>query len=193
MKDEPDMERWGGAKALIFSVPYTDIKLLALVDRNGMRGAIYNPGLLTMPVPWLDRCPHCREGKQKRIPLKIRKLVQVLCSNRPDGPDGYRFALPNHYRIGTRLTPKGWGIRIRKPENGDTQHVIKLKGKEPMELRGSAREFRSPVLLRTLKMLFSAREPSENEIQAILSPLRTIELNSLPTSQKTPCRLTTFP
>ena len=52
-----------------------------------------------MPVPWLDRCPHCREGRQKRVPLKIRKLVQVLCSNKPDGPDGYRFTLPNHYRM----------------------------------------------------------------------------------------------
>ena len=40
MKDGPAMERWGGAKALIFSVPYTDIKILAIVDRDGMRGAI---------------------------------------------------------------------------------------------------------------------------------------------------------
>ena len=189
MKDGPDMERWGGAKALIFSVPYTDIKILALVDRDGMRGAIYNPGLLTMPVPWLDRCPHCREGRQKRVPLKIRKLVQVLCSNRPDGPDGYRFTLPNHYRIVARRLPDGWWIKIRKPGNGASLQVVKLKGKEPIELQESAREFRSPILLRTLKMLFSAREASEKETRAILLPLREANHSPLPLSRRTPCWL----
>ena len=37
------VERWRGAKALIFSVPYTDAKILALVEDDKMRGAIYNP------------------------------------------------------------------------------------------------------------------------------------------------------
>ena len=189
MKTELTMERWGGAKALIFSVPHTDIKILALIDKDRMRGAIYNPCLLTKPMPWLDRCPHCREGRQKRIPLKIRKLVQVLCSNKPDKPDGYRFTLPNRYRIGARLTPKGWGIRIRKPGNGATLHVVKMGGEEPIGLQESAREFRSPVLLRTLKMLFSARKANEAEVRAILLPMQSQDLAALPPSRKTPCWL----
>jgi hypothetical protein len=187
------IERWGGIKSMIFSVPHSDIKILALVDRDGMRGAIYNPWLMAEPMPWLDKCPHCREGKQKRIPLKIRKLVQVLCSNKPDRPDGYRFTLPNHYRIRTRLTPKGWAIRIRKPENGTTLHMVKLTGKEPIGLQESAREFRSPILLRTLKMFFSARETNEKEIQAILLPMRNQPYNELRPSQRTTCRKKVHP
>jgi hypothetical protein len=183
------VERWSGAKSLIFSVPYTDIKILAIIDKERMRGAIYNPYRLTKPMPWLDRCPHCREGLQGGIPVKIRRAIQVLCSIQPDGPDGYKFTLPNRYRIGARRTPKGWGIRIRKPGNGATLHVVKLKGKEPVGLQESAREFRSPILLRTLKMLFSAMEPSEKDTQAILSPLRNQNPASLPPSQKTPCWL----
>ena len=172
---------------MIFSVPHSDIKILALVDRDEMRGAIYNPDLLTMPVPWLDRCPHCREGRQKRVPLKIRKLVQVLCSNKPDKPDGYRFTLPNRYRIGARLTLKGWAIRIRKPGNGATLHVVKLEGEEPIGLQESAREFRSPILLRTLKMLFSARRSNEAEVRAIMLPMQNQDLAILPPSRRTPC------
>jgi hypothetical protein len=184
---ELTIERWGGIGSLIFSVPHTDIKILAIVDESGMRGAIYNPCKLSEPVPWLDRCPHCRKGEQEHVPLKIRKLVQALCTNKPDGPDGYRFTLPNRYRLGARLTPQGWGIRIRKPENGATLHVVKMKGKEPMELQESARDFRSPILLRMLRMLFSAREANETEMQAILLPLRRQDLTSLSPSRRTPC------
>ena len=190
MTTELAMERWGGAKALIFSVPHTDIKILVLIGKDGMRGAIYNPCLLTKPMPWLDRCPHCREGRQKRIPLKIRKLVQALCSNKPDKPDGYKFTLPNRYRIGARMTPKGWGIKIRKPGNGATLHVVKLEGKEPIGLQESAREFRSPVLLRMLEMLFSARKASEAEVRAILLPMQNQELSILSPSRRTPCWVT---
>ena len=149
MTSELTTARWGGARELIFSAPYTDIKILAIVDEDGMRGAIYNPYKLAKPMPWLDSCPHCQEGEQETVPLKIRKLIQFLCSNRPDGPDGYKFTLPNRYRIGARLTPKGWGIRIRKPGNGATLHVVKMEGEEPIGLQESAREFRSPILLRT--------------------------------------------
>jgi hypothetical protein len=181
------VERWSGAKSLIFSVPYTDIKILAIIDKERMRGAIYNPYRLTKPMPWLDRCPHCREGLQGGIPVKIRRAIQILCTIQPDGPDGYKFTLPNRYRIGTRLTPKGWGIRVRKPESGDTLHVVKMKGKEPMGLKESARDFRSPILMRMLRMLFSAREANETEIQAILLPLRRQDLTSLSPSRRTPC------
>ena len=190
---EPSLERWGGARTLIFSVPYSDVKILTIIDGGRMKGAIYNPYKLTKPMPWLDRCPHCREGRQKSLPLKIRKLVQVLCSVRPDGPDGYGFTLPNHYRIGTRKTPKGWGIRVRKPKSGSSLYVIKMDGAEPVGLQESAREFRSPILLRTLKLLFSAKETTEKEIQAILLPMHRQPLSELPNLLRTPCRRAMHP
>ena len=195
MTDGLSMPRWGGARELIFSVPCTDIKILAIIDEGGMRGAIYNPYRITKPMPWLDRCPHCKRGEQKHVPLKIRKLIQVLCSNKPDGPDGYRFTLPNKYRLGARLTPKGWGIRIRKPGNGATLHVVKLGENEPIGLQESPREFRSlrefrsPILLRTLRMLFSAKKASESEVQAILRPFQEQDPKTLSKPQGTPCHL----
>ena len=189
MTSELTTARWGGARELIFSAPYTDIKILAIVDEDGMRGAIYNPYKLAKPMPWLDSCPHCQEGEQETVPLKIRKLIQFLCSNRPDGPDGYKFTLPNRYRIGARLTPKGWGIRIRKPGNGATLHVVKMEGEEPIGLQESAREFRSPILLRTLKALFSARKATEEEVRAVLLPFRKQDLKALPKTPGTPCHL----
>ena len=189
MTSELTTARWGGARELIFSAPYTDIKILAIVDEDGMRGAIYNPYKLAKPMPWLDSCPHCQEGEQETVPLKIRTLIQFLCSNRPDGPDGYKFTLPNRYRIGARLTPKGWGIRIRKPGNGATLHVVKMEGEEPIGLQESAREFRSPILLRTLKALFSARKATEEEVRAVLLPFRKQDLKALPKTPGTPCHL----
>ena len=140
-------------------------------------------------MPWLDSCPHCQEGEQETVPLMIRKLIQFLCSNSPDGPDGYKFTLPNRYRIGARLTPKGWGIRIRKPGNGATLHVVKMEGEEPIGLQESAREFRSPILLRTLKALFSARKATEEEVRAVLLPFRKQDLKALPKTPGTPCHL----
>ena len=138
-------------------------------------------------MPWLDSCPHCREGLQKGLPIKIRRAIQVLCTIQPDGPDGYRFTLPNRYRIGARMTESGWGLRIRKPANGATLHVVKMDGQEPIGLQESARDFRSPILLRTMKLLFSAQVASENDVQAILLPLRKQDLTSLPKPQRTPC------
>ena len=67
---ELTIERWGGIGSLIFSVPHTDIKILVIVDESGVRGAIYNPCKLSEPVPWLDRCPHCRKGKQEHVPSR---------------------------------------------------------------------------------------------------------------------------
>jgi hypothetical protein len=193
MRDEPQklsMERWRGARAIVFSVPYTDIKILALIDDDSMRGAIYNPYRLTKPMPWMSKCPHCREGQQRGIPVKIRRAIQVLCTIRPDGPDGYGFTLPNRYRLGARMTERGWGIRIRKPGNGATLHVVKLEGQEPIGLQESAREFRSPILLRTLKMLFSAVNPNKKDVEAILTPILNQSIDNLPPSQKFPCKRT---
>jgi len=164
--------RWGGAEALIFSVPCTDVKILAIMERNGMRGAIYNPYKLADPVTWLSSCPHCRAGKQKKIPVKIRRAIQFLCSIKPDGPDGYKFTLPNRYILKTWQTSWGWEIRVRKPGNGDILHMSKPPGSEPIELRESPRGFRSPMLLRTLRMLFSARKADGKEVEAIMLPLK---------------------
>ena len=183
---------------MVFSVPYTDIKILALIDGDGMKGAIYNPCQLTKPMPWLDRCPHCREGRQGRVPVKIRRAIQVLCSARPgrsrrDGcDDGYRLALPNGWKIWAGRTDEGWTIRVRKPD-GNTLHVVKRTGNEPIEIQEPARGFRSPILLRTLRMLFSAQVPSERDVQAILLPLRKMDPATLTISQRTPCRLTPYP
>jgi hypothetical protein len=186
-------ERWGGAKKMIFSVPYTDIKILTIIDEQGMRGAIYNPYKLTMPIPWLDKCPHCRMGEQEDISLKIRKLIQVLCTAKPDGPDGYGFTLPNKYKIGTRRDSKGWGVRVKKPRSSSSLYVVKLDGTKPTGLQESARDFRSPVLLRTLKLLFSAKEATESEVQAVLLPMRKQPLSDLPIEQQTPCRQAIHP
>jgi hypothetical protein len=53
-------------------------------------------------------------------------------------------------------------------------------------LQESARELRSPVLLRTLRMLFSAQVPSEKDVQAILLPLKQIH-TTIPQHLKTGC------
>ena len=186
-------ERWGGAKSLVFSVPFTDIKILSVIDGDGMRGAIYDPRKLSRPIPWLGKCPHCRDGEQEGLPLKIRKLIQVLCTAKPEGPDGYGLTLPNKYKVGARRDSRGWGVRVRKPRSRSSLHMVKLDGAEPTGIQESARDFRSPVLLRTLKMLFSAREATEDEVQAILLPMRKQPLSELPIEQRTPCRQAMHP
>jgi hypothetical protein len=101
--------------------------------------------------------------------------------------DGYRLTLPNRYQIHTRRTPEGWGLRIRKPGSRTSIYVVKLEGQKPAGLQESARDFRSPLLLRTLRMLFSAREPNMTEVDAILLPVRNQDLKKLRPTQRTPC------
>lgn len=185
----PPMGRWGGARAWIFSMPYTDIKVLTIIDSEGVRGAIYDPGRLTHPMPWLAWCPHCRDGRQKGLSLKIRKAVQVLCTIRPDGPDGYSFTLPNRYRIGARRTLEGWGLRIERPDGaGDPLYVIKRHGSPLTRLRDASRSLRSPLLLRTLRLILSAEEADEENTTAILLPMREHPYDKLPRAMWTPCR-----
>jgi len=180
--------RWGGARALIFTVPYTDIEILALMGDGGMRGIIYRPHKLTKPVPWLSTCPHCQRGEQRECPIKVRRSIQALCSIKPERPDGYRFTLPNHYHLYTRKNTRGWVIGVKKPRSTMTLWARALAG-EDESFEGSIRDFRSPMLLRTLKLFFSAREPNEREIRACLRPLRDHDPSSLKPSQRTPCRV----
>jgi hypothetical protein len=194
----PSPIRWGGAWALIFSVPYTDLEILALLKDDKMMGVIFNPQVLSKPLPWLSTCPHCRREKQQKYPtdekcrIKARRAIQTLCTIKPERPDGYRFTLPNHHQLHTRRNARDWVMGVRKPGSRSTLWVKKLAGEEPI-FEGPVREFRSPVLLRTLRLFFSAREPGENEIQTSLLPLLKQDPSSLKPSQRTPCRLITHP
>lgn len=184
----PSPTRWGGAKALIFTVPYTDIEILAIIEDNRMRGVIYRPHKLAKPIPWLSTCAHCRKGKQKGCAIKVRRAIQTLCSIAPERPDAYKFTLPNHHQLYTRRDARGWVMRARKPRSTTALWARKLAG-EDESFEGPIRDFRSPMLLRTLKLFFSAREPDEMEIQACLQPLLGQDPSSLKLSQRTPCRL----
>ena len=199
----PSPMRWGGIKNLIFKVPYTGIEILAIIEDDKMRGVIYLPNKLAKPIPWLSTCPHCRKGKQKGCPIKVKRAVQTLCSIKPEHPiekqpqlssqdkkckDAYIFTLPNHYQLYVRRNTKEWMMRVRNPKSTTTLWVRRLADKNE-SFEGPIRDFRSPMLLRTLKLFFSAREPNENEIQTCLQPLQNQDPSSLKPSQRTPCRL----
>jgi hypothetical protein len=182
-------KQWKVPKALIFSMPHSNIKILTLINKDRMKGAVYNPYMLTKPIPWSSKCPHCKKGQQKEMPLKIRRAIQILCSNEPDGPSSYKFTLPRNCQIWIHFTSRGWRTMVRKIGDKGSPCAVKLSGTEPMGFQESTPKSRSPILLRTLEMLFSAREADETEIQAILLPLKKQEYTSLPRSRRTDCQL----
>ena len=167
---------------LIFKVPYADTEILAFLNKkNPPWGLVYNPLKLTHPKPWSSKCVHyCQRKKHNYWSRSTRLSVKILCSCNHFSPNQLEFILPPNYRIREKPDHDGWDVfRIDK----ELVMNVFCQPDHPPVLLGNVQEFRSVHVRRGIKLLLSARVPSNSETEALLKALK----KATPPKNKTPC------
>ena len=156
---------------LVFTVPYTSYEILTIVRGKEVAGITYEPLSTRPPKTWLGDCGSCLTGS-RRVPLKVRRAVRCLATLRPSGT-GYDVRVATGRKtthvVRARKIRDEWILTVRSRRD-KTLPPLKVTGRDgagsPAE--GKPRDYRAPVLLRTLRMLLTARETTEQEVEAVL-------------------------
>jgi hypothetical protein len=159
---------------LIFTVPYAGHEVLAISGEERVAGVAYDPLSTSPPTTWLGDCARCLLGS-RRVPLKVRRAVKCLATLKPTST-GYSFRVSTGKKtthvVRAKKVREEWVLTVRSRRNKTlTPLVVTLQNGATKTSGGKPRDYRSPVLLRTLRLLLSAREASENEIEAVLRGL----------------------
>jgi hypothetical protein len=160
---------------LVFAVPYTSYEILVFVKGKKVAGISYDPLSTSPPRTWLAECERCCLG-DRRVPLKVRRAVRCLSTLKP--------AVNGEYTVKVCTGKKAThAVKARRHQRDWTLTARDLRDKTLPDLKvaghggtytstsGKPRDYRAPVLLRTLRLLLTAREVSEQEIEAILRGL----------------------
>lgn len=164
---------------LIFTVPYTCHEILTNVEEKQACGIAYDPLSTTAPVSWASNylnyrhrtCYPCETTNgvtmtYLKLPLKTRRAVRILCTARLV-KSGYKVrvmtgAKTTHTAIARRdPTGKHWTIIVKKLK-GPTLTID--DSARTISPGGSNRDFESPVLVRTIRMLASARDATDADV-----------------------------
>lgn len=158
---------------LVFTVPYAGREILAIVSEGRVAGVTYDPLSTSAPTTWVAGCERCLTLRDRRVPLKVRRAVRCLSTLRLT-TKGFtaRVVTGTEYThvVRARRHQGEWVLSVRCRGN-ETLAPLEVTGSDSRVTGGRPRDYRSPVLRLTLRVLLSAREPSEREVQAILSGL----------------------
>ena len=163
---------------LTFKVPYSDIEIVMFATGGEKRshGFIYNPLKAVPPIPWSRDCPHCQKGPKDWKP-SVQQAVRTLGSTRFDPPCRYEFEVGRNYLMAGMFDRGDWTLRIFRRDRQLVMDVIQLAGKLPL-YQGPTSDFRSRYIDRALKLILSARVPSDEEIQACLKGLLNVDVST---------------
>ena len=160
---------------LTFRVPYTGHEVLVLAGGKRVAGLAYDPLSTDTPVAWLGGCEHCLRG-DRRVPLKVRRAVRCLATLRPTASGGYSVKVSTGQRathaVEASREAGSWLLTARRL-GGEALAPLAVcdVGGAFTVLSGDPQGHRSPVLLRTLRMLLAAKDTSEREVEAALRGL----------------------
>jgi hypothetical protein len=160
---------------LAFAVPYTGHEILVIVGERRVAGVAYDPLSTSPPATWLAGCELCVPG-DRRVPLKVRRAVRCLATLRPTRSGGYSVNVSTGkkrtHSVAAKKHAGDWVLTVRDLRNV-TIEPIKFTGRDGTvtSSEGSPRDYRAPVLLRTVRMLLTAREVPEQEVQAVMRGL----------------------
>jgi hypothetical protein len=168
------------ADCLTFEVPWSDVEIVAFIEKDGAAGIAYHPRILNSTIPWSSACPHCFQGKPTKLGPGARQAIKVMCSARRHQPNKYQFVLSPQYLATGKMDRDGWTIKVRRPDKRLILDVIQLTGQPPAS-QGPTQEFRSAAVVRGLRLILSGRVPSAEEIKACVRGLRSCP------SSLTPC------
>jgi hypothetical protein len=159
---------------LIFTVPYAGHDVLVIASGGRVAGIAYDPLSTSPPTTWLSDCERCLLG-DRHVPLKVRRAVRCLTTLRRSGT-GFSVRVYTGKKcshvVRARRHLGNWVLTVqsRRDESLDPL-VIDVQGGVARATSGRPRDYRSPVLLRTLRMLLTAREASDREMKAVLQGL----------------------
>lgn len=165
---------------LVFEVPYSDVEIVMFATGNEKRshGLAYNPLKVASPIPWSSDCPHCQKGPKDWKP-SVQQAVRTLGSTRFDPPCRYEFEVGHNYLMAGMFDRGDWTLRIFRRDRQLVMDVIQLAGKLPL-YQGPISDFRSRYIDRALKLVLSARVPSDREIQTCLRGLSGVSETDCP-------------
>jgi hypothetical protein len=161
---------------LVFTVPYTSYEILVMVGET-IAGVAYDPLSTSPPRTWIAGCERCDSG-DRRVPLKVRRAVRCLSTLKPPVSGGYTVKVCTGkkatHSIKARRHQRDWVLTARDLRD-KTLPDLKVTGHGGTytSTGGKPRDYRAPVLLRTLRLLLTAREASEQEVEAILQGLES--------------------
>lgn len=159
---------------LSFTVPYTKYEVTVLAEEGRTMGLAYDPLSTNPPTTWTSRCRECSEGS-RRTSLKVRRAVRCLSTLEPRTSGGYYVKVSTgrktSHTISASLRAGAWTLTVRNRGKKIVPLVLTGSGGSHNILRGQPRLYRAPVLLRTLRMLLTAREPSVREVESVLRGL----------------------
>jgi hypothetical protein len=164
----------GGEVRLVFTVPYAGHEILVVASGGRVAGVAYDPLSTSPPWTWLSGCGRCLPGS-RRVPLKVRRAVRCLATLKP-ASTGYDVRVATGRKtthvVRARRVRGEWVLTARSRRD-ETIPPLKISGRggaaTPTE--GRPRDYRAPVLERTLRMLLTAREVTEQEVEAVLRGL----------------------
>lgn len=169
----------------IYTDPYTGYEILAIDDGRVLFGTAYDPRRTATAIPWHQSCPHCRGGRQRELTIHLKRMIQILCTSRSAGfipqynarVDEYDVPSNSHVHVIRHWVAEG----VHRAHVLDDASEVLRASREPQEkitFEGDTRKFRSNIVHRGLRLLFSARPAEPADIQASLLPL--VQIQSIP-------------
>jgi hypothetical protein len=160
---------------LVFTIPYTSYEILVFAKGERNTVITYDPLSTTPPKIWLAGCERCARG-DRRVPLKVRRAVRCLATLKPTVNGGYTVKVctgkKDTHSVKAQRSPRDWILTVRDLRDKPLPDLqVTGRAGTYTSTRGKPRDYRAPVLLRTLRMLLSAREASEQEVRAVLQGL----------------------
>jgi hypothetical protein len=163
---------------LIYTDPYTGHEILTIGEGVSLFGVAYDPRRTSAPTVWHQQCPHCRGGRQRELTIHLKRMIQLLCTHRSGGFIPQHKARVDEYDVPTNThvhVLRHWKTDgVHHAHVLDDQHEVLRASRVPLEkmtFEGDLRKFRSNMIVRGLKLLFSGRPATEAEITSTLLPL----------------------
>ncbi len=166
----------------IYTDHYTGYEILTIDDGRFLFGTAYDPRRTTTAIPWHQSCPHCRQGRQRDLTIHVKRMIQILCTNRSGGFVPQYSARVIKYDVPSNSHShviRHWitdGVHHAHVLDYDSEVLRASRApQEKITFEGDTRKFRSNIVQRGIRFLFSAREAKSSEIRASLAPLAQIQ------------------
>jgi hypothetical protein len=164
----------------IYTDPYSGHEILVIAADDSLFGATYDPHRAGTAIAWHGDCNHCQAGRQREISIHVKREIQALRTRRhaghvpSTGSNITEYVVPSNSHI----------HKIRYWRDGDTQRA-NIVGDAESELlsavqppyekitfcEGRPRLFQSKILHRCLRLVFSGRAATRDEVLACAEPL----------------------
>lgn len=159
-------------RGTIYTDPHSGTEMLLVEHESRVLGVTYDPKKTTAPVPWTSDCRHCLAGRQLGLSVHERREIRFLLS-RKIGRYCVRYKIPSASRPRTVIHwTRGKKQTAKVADYKKSKKILLVTTGNPLKCEGDLRSFQSPILRRCLRLLFSGRPASQEEISACLRPLR---------------------